>query len=109
MSSPEIAGILDNSKELDQLRKEQEDVLIEINKMHKKLQTTPEVVEKPGDSSLARLKLLYTRAKELSETEVSISNSLVSQLEALLPPGPPGQPRRRIGKGKVHCFGYSSI
>ncbi|XP_054803770.1 SAGA-associated factor 29 homolog B-like isoform X3 [Prosopis cineraria] len=69
----------------------------------------PEVVEKPGDSSLARLKLLYTRAKELSETEVSISNSLVSQLEALLPPGPPGQPRRRIGKGKVHCFGYSSI
>ncbi|XP_028778622.1 SAGA-associated factor 29 homolog A-like isoform X2 [Neltuma alba] len=102
MSSPDIAGILDNSKELDQLRKEQEEVLIEINKMHKKLQTTnaaPEVVEKPGDSSLSKLKVLYTRAKELSESEVSISNLLVSQLDALLPPGPPGQPRRRIGKG----------
>lgn len=37
MSSPDIAGILDSSKELDRLRKEQEDVLIEINKMHKKL------------------------------------------------------------------------
>lgn len=37
MSSPDIAGILDNSKELDRLRKEQEEVLLEINKMHKKL------------------------------------------------------------------------
>ncbi|KAF7801593.1 SAGA-associated factor 29-like protein A-like isoform X3 [Senna tora] len=96
MSSPDIAGILDNSKELDQLRKEQEEVLVEINKMHKKLQTTPEVVEKPGDNSLSRLKNLYTRAKDLSESEVRISNLLVSQLDALLPPGPPGQQRRRI-------------
>lgn len=40
MSSPDIAGILDNSKELDRLRKEQEEVLIEINKMHKKLQAS---------------------------------------------------------------------
>ncbi|KAK4392942.1 SAGA-associated factor 29A [Sesamum angolense] len=39
MSSPDIAGILDNSKELDRLRKEQEEVLTEINKMHKKLQS----------------------------------------------------------------------
>lgn len=29
----------------------------------------PEVVEKPGDNSLARLKFLYTQAKELSESE----------------------------------------
>ncbi|KAK4272127.1 hypothetical protein QN277_020720 [Acacia crassicarpa] len=98
MASPDIAGILDNSKELDQLRKDQEEVLIEINKMHKKLQTTPEVVEKSGDNSLSRLKFLYTRAKELSENEVRISNQLVNQLDALLPPGLPGQPRRRIGK-----------
>uniref|UniRef100_A0A2P2KRN8 Uncharacterized protein MANES_17G110800 n=1 Tax=Rhizophora mucronata TaxID=61149 RepID=A0A2P2KRN8_RHIMU len=70
MSSPDIAGILDNSRELDRLRKDQEEVLLEINKMHKKLQATPEVVEKPGDNSLSKLKILYTQAKELSETEV---------------------------------------
>ncbi|KAJ7970750.1 SGF29 tudor-like domain [Quillaja saponaria] len=97
MSSPDIAGILDNSKELDRLRKEQEEVLIEINKMHKKLQATPGVVEKPGDNSLSKLKILYTHAKELSESEVSISNILLSQLDALLPAGPPGQLRRRLG------------
>lgn len=39
-SSPDVSGIMDNAKELDRLRKEQEDVLIEINKMHKKLQTS---------------------------------------------------------------------
>ncbi|CAL5325667.1 unnamed protein product [Camellia sinensis] len=71
MSSPDINGMMDNSKELDRLRKEQEDVLSEINKMHKKLQTTPEVVEKPGDNSLARLKMLYTQAKELSDSELT--------------------------------------
>ncbi|KAM5577903.1 hypothetical protein ABKV19_008300 [Rosa sericea] len=96
MSTPDIAGILDKSKELDQLRKDQEDVLVEINKMHKKLQATPEVVEKPGDSSLSKLKNLYAHAKELSENEVNVSNSLLVQLDALLPSGPQGQPRRRI-------------
>lgn len=40
MSSPDIVAILDSSKELDRLRKEQEDVLLEINKMHKKLQAS---------------------------------------------------------------------
>ena len=40
MSTPDIAGILEKSKELDQLRKEQEEVLNEINKMHKKLHTS---------------------------------------------------------------------
>ncbi|KAL0014420.1 hypothetical protein SO802_001489 [Lithocarpus litseifolius] len=96
MSSPEISGILESSKELDRLRKEQEEVLVEINKMHKKLQATPEVVEKPGDNSLSRLKILYTHAKELSEAEVTVSSMLLNQLDALLPSGPPGQPRRRI-------------
>jgi len=38
MSSPDIVGILENTKELDRLRKDQEEVLVEINKMHKKLQ-----------------------------------------------------------------------
>ncbi|KAH1076546.1 hypothetical protein AAZX31_19G050600 [Glycine max] len=99
MSSPDIVSILDNSKELDRVRKEQEDILSEINKLHKKLQATPEVVEKPGDNSLARLKFLYTQAKELSESEASISNLLINQIDALLPTGPQGQTRRRIGKG----------
>jgi len=92
MSSPDFAGILEHSKHLDRLRKDQEEVLIEINKMHKKLQATPEVVEK----DLLKLKTLYTDAKDLSETEVTISSSLLSQLDALLPSGPQGQPRRRI-------------
>lgn len=40
MSAPDIAGLLDTSKDLDRLRKEQEEVLLEINKMHKKLQSS---------------------------------------------------------------------
>uniref|UniRef100_A0A6N2M9X1 SGF29 C-terminal domain-containing protein n=1 Tax=Salix viminalis TaxID=40686 RepID=A0A6N2M9X1_SALVM len=96
MSSQDIGLILENSRELDRLRKEQEDVLVDINKLHKKLQITPEVVEKPGDTSLAKLKSLYTQAKDLSESEVSVSGTLLIQLDALLPSGPPGQQRRRI-------------
>lgn len=96
MSSPDVAGILDQSKELDRLRKDQEEILLEINKMHKKLQTTPEVVEKPGDNSLSRLKMLYIQAKELSESEVAVSSQLLTQLDALIPSGPPGQQRRRM-------------
>ncbi|RDX91696.1 hypothetical protein CR513_26278, partial [Mucuna pruriens] len=96
MSSPDIVLILENTKDLDRIRKEQEEVLLEINKLHKKLQTTPEMVEKPGDNSLARLKVLYTQAKDLSENEASISNQLISQIDALLPSGPQGQTRRRI-------------
>ncbi|KAG5527150.1 hypothetical protein RHGRI_028162 [Rhododendron griersonianum] len=128
MSAPDAAGLLETSKELDLLRKKQEEVLQEINKLHKKLQSTPEVVEKPGDNSLSRLKMLYTQAKELAESEVnklkwglnsnlsiisvsctpvelimpvalvgcSFSTHLLGQLEVLIPPGPPGQQRRRI-------------
>ncbi|XP_074320192.1 SAGA-associated factor 29 homolog A-like isoform X1 [Silene latifolia] len=96
MSSSEIDSILENSKELDRLRKVQDEILTEINKLHKKLQTSPEVVEKPGDTSLSRLKALYIQAKDLSETEVRVSNILLAQLDALLPPGPPGQQRRRL-------------
>lgn len=40
MASPDIAVILDNSKELDKLRKEQDEVLLEINKLHKKIQSS---------------------------------------------------------------------
>ncbi|XP_057491152.1 SAGA-associated factor 29 homolog A-like [Actinidia eriantha] len=96
MSSPDIAAILETSKDLDRLRKDQEDILLDINKMHKKLQSAPEVVEKPGDNSLLKLKSLYIQAKELSENEITVSNQLLTQLDALIPSGPPGQPRKRI-------------
>ncbi|CAN6857606.1 unnamed protein product [Brassica oleracea] len=86
-STPAVAGILENTKELDRLRKEQEEVLVEINKIHKKLQSSPEVVEKPGDTSLSRLKNLYIQAKELSESEVTVSNIRLAQLDSLLPSG----------------------
>ncbi|KAL8151355.1 hypothetical protein V2J09_021163 [Rumex salicifolius] len=95
-SSPDLASLLDNCKELDRIRKEEEEIIAEINKLHKKLQITPEIVEKPGDTSLSRLKTLYVHAKELSELEVSVSSALLSQLDALLPSGPPGQQRRRM-------------
>ncbi|CAK7328158.1 unnamed protein product [Dovyalis caffra] len=53
----------------------------------------PELVEKPGDTSLTRLKTLYTQAKDLSESEKRkrmkadsdisrLSSALRSQLEA---------------------------
>ncbi|EPS58013.1 hypothetical protein M569_16804, partial [Genlisea aurea] len=99
MSSVDISEILDNSKELDRLRKEQEDVIIEINKMHKKLQSTPEVVEKPGDNSLSRLKMLYIHAKDLCESEVSVSSQLLVQLDAIMPTGNQGQQHRRRIEG----------
>lgn len=35
------------------------------------IDAAPEVVEKPGDSSLARLKATYIQAKDLSEREVT--------------------------------------
>ncbi|KAL3829549.1 hypothetical protein ACJIZ3_018351 [Penstemon smallii] len=100
MSSPDIAGILENSKELERLRKEQEEVLLEINKMHKKLQSTPEVVEKPGDNSLSKLRMLYIQAKELSVTEVSVSSQFLAQLDALIPSGTTGQQRKRTDGNK---------
>ncbi|KAG2405266.1 uncharacterized protein HKW66_Vig0045210 [Vigna angularis] len=99
MSSPDVVSLLESSKELDRVRKEQEEILSEINKLHKKLQTTPEVVEKPGDTSLARLKVLYTQAKDLSESEANISSLMLSQIDGILPTGPQGQTRRRIGEG----------
>ncbi|XP_034708073.1 SAGA-associated factor 29 homolog A-like isoform X1 [Vitis riparia] len=108
MSSPDITGILETSKDLDRLRREQDEILQEINKLHKKLQSgreksgikmagAPEMVEKPTDSSLSKLRALYYQARDLSENEVSVSNQLLAQLDALLPSVPaPGQQRRRI-------------
>ncbi|MCL7023778.1 hypothetical protein MKW94_021756 [Papaver nudicaule] len=96
MSTIEISSILENSKELDRLRKEQEDVLLEINKIHKKLQSNPEIVEKSGDNMLLKLRALYVQAKELSENEVSVSNALINQLDTLLQSGLSAAQRKKI-------------
>lgn len=96
MSTFEIASLLDNSKELDRLRKEQDDVLLEINKIHKKLQTTPEMAEKSVDALLLKLRALYVQAKELSENEFNVSNALVGQLDTLLQSGLSAAQRKKI-------------
>ncbi|RWW40512.1 hypothetical protein BHE74_00054071 [Ensete ventricosum] len=92
MSGIEISVLLDKSKELDQLRKEQEEVHQEINKIHKKLQssTSPPILllapfhnssillleflvlpPETSDAILIKLRQLYCHAKDLSENEVS--------------------------------------
>uniref|UniRef100_A0A7N0TP45 SGF29 C-terminal domain-containing protein n=1 Tax=Kalanchoe fedtschenkoi TaxID=63787 RepID=A0A7N0TP45_KALFE len=97
MSAPDAAAIIESAKEIDRLRDELKEVIQEINKLHKKLQTTPEVVERPGDNTLSRLRYLYTQGKELSQNEENVSNQLLKQLDALLPSGPSGKQKRRIG------------
>ncbi|XP_058105382.1 SAGA-associated factor 29 homolog A-like isoform X2 [Magnolia sinica] len=93
----EMGSLFDNSKELDRLRKEQEDVHGEIDKIHKKLQSNPEVVtEKLGDNLLSKLRSLYVQAKELSENEANVSNALMSQLDALLQSGLSAAQRKKI-------------
>lgn len=44
----------------------------------------PEVVEKPGDTSLSKLKMLYAQAKELSENEVRYACSTSADFLLLL-------------------------
>ncbi|PPS02525.1 hypothetical protein GOBAR_AA18144 [Gossypium barbadense] len=70
MSSPDIASILENSRELDRLRKEQEEVLVEINKLHKKLQANG------NDQKRKRMK---------SDSDISrLSPSMRSHIEAFV-------------------------
>ncbi|KAF7136063.1 hypothetical protein RHSIM_Rhsim08G0048300 [Rhododendron simsii] len=71
MPSPDIARMLDNSKELDRLRRVQEEVLLEISNMHDRIRSSSGVLQRHGDIFLTRLKTLYTQAKELSESEVN--------------------------------------
>lgn len=93
----ETGLLFEKAKELDQLRKEQDEVLQDINKIHKKLQSsTPELIEKSGDAMLPRLRSLYTQAKDLSETEVSVSTALLSYLEALQQSGLSAAQRKKI-------------
>ncbi|XP_008804219.2 SAGA-associated factor 29 homolog A-like [Phoenix dactylifera] len=97
MSGIEISELLEKSKELDLLRKQQDDHLQEINKIHKKLQSTPEAVaEKSGDIMLTRLRNLYVTVKELSDNEVSVSSALMNHLDALLQSGLSAAQRKKI-------------
>lgn len=96
MSGTEISVLFEKSKELDQLRKELEEDVLEINKLHKKLQSTPDIIEKAGDSILQRLRSLYVHAKELSENEMSVSTTLMAQLDALLQSGLSAAQRKKI-------------
>ncbi|XP_073003540.1 SAGA-associated factor 29 homolog A-like isoform X3 [Typha latifolia] len=96
MAASEISQLLEKSKELDQLRKEQEEVIQDINKLHKKIQSSPDVIEKSAESTLHKLRGLYVNAKELSESEVSASTALVAMLDALLQPGHSVAHRKKI-------------
>ncbi|XP_043703674.1 SAGA-associated factor 29 homolog A-like isoform X2 [Telopea speciosissima] len=80
----DTATILELSRELDKLRKEQEGFVSEINRLHKKLQSNPELVEKSGDDLLGKLRELYQKAKELTENELSVSNTLITELDSFM-------------------------
>ncbi|MED6187113.1 hypothetical protein PIB30_073273 [Stylosanthes scabra] len=106
MSSSNIAAaMLEKTKELDLINKEQEMILLKINNLHKKLQKSPEAVENSEDNSLETLKLLYTQAMDLSNREANICDFLASQVDSLIelkqpPPLPPLPPRRKtMAKG----------
>lgn len=96
MSGFDVGTLFEKGKELDQLRKDQDDVLAEINKIYKKIQASPDVLEKSGDSVLLKLRSLYVNAKELAEAEASASALLLNQLETLQQSGTAGSQRKKI-------------
>ncbi|RCV18570.1 hypothetical protein SEVIR_3G315600v4 [Setaria viridis] len=95
----DIASLLEKAKELDQLKKDQDEVVAEINKMHKKVLATPETVDKAVDSFLLKLRGLYARAKELSESEISASTALIGLLDGLLQSGASTAQRKKMEVG----------
>ncbi|XP_062215249.1 SAGA-associated factor 29 homolog A isoform X3 [Phragmites australis] len=100
-SGADIASLLEKAKELDQLKKEQDEVIGEINKIHKKILTSPEIVDKSVDAILLKLRGLYAHAKELSESEISVSNALVGLLDGLLQSGASTAQRKKIEVGEL--------
>ncbi|KAJ4818986.1 SGF29 tudor-like domain-containing protein [Rhynchospora pubera] len=91
----EISALLEKARELDQVRKELDDTFIEINKLHKKISCSPEMVEKSVDAVLNKLRSLYAQAKDLSENEVSISSALANMLDGLTQSGGPVATRKK--------------
>ncbi|GFY87247.1 SGF29 tudor-like domain-containing protein [Actinidia rufa] len=61
MSSPDIAAILEISKDLDRLRKDQEEILLDINKMHKKLQSGESLSHRYPAHASTLLRSLFDR------------------------------------------------
>ncbi|PAN20386.1 hypothetical protein GQ55_3G382500 [Panicum hallii var. hallii] len=96
----DIASLLEKAKELDQLKKDQDEVVTEINKIHKKVLASPEMVDKSVDAILLKLRGLYARAKELSESEVSASTALIGLLDGLLQSGASTAQRKKIEVGE---------
>ncbi|KMZ57307.1 SGF29 tudor-like domain [Zostera marina] len=91
-----ITESLEKAKELDQLRKDQEEIIVEINKIHKKLSINPDMIEKAGDGLLLKLRSLYAHAKELADTEVNTAEALLSLLDSLPVSGMSATQRRKI-------------
>ncbi|TVU51608.1 hypothetical protein EJB05_03048, partial [Eragrostis curvula] len=99
-SGADVGGLLEKAKELDQLKKDQDEVAGEINKIHKKILASPEMVDKSVDTILLKLRTLYTHAKELSESEISASNALIGMLDGLLQSGASTAQRKKIEVGE---------
>ncbi|KAK1258153.1 hypothetical protein QJS04_geneDACA021106 [Acorus gramineus] len=92
----DVGGIFENSKELDRLRKEQEVVLSEINRIHKKLQSS----ESPR-FCFVEIQVLLCSWEEIVVIRCSTSNMLVGQLDTLLQPGLPAVPAAQRKKIEV--------
>ncbi|XP_040385221.1 SAGA-associated factor 29 homolog A-like isoform X2 [Oryza brachyantha] len=88
--------LIEKLNRLDQLQKDQDRITKKINEIHRKLRSSPEMNDKQVDNTLLRLRALYTRAKELCESEVSASSSLVGLLDGLLQSGASSAQRKKI-------------
>ncbi|KAJ1265316.1 hypothetical protein BS78_08G067800 [Paspalum vaginatum] len=96
----DFGSLLEKAKELDQLKKDQDDIVAEINKIHKKVLASQEMVDKSVDAILLKLRGLYGRAKELSESEISVSTALIGLLDGLLQSGASTAQRKKIEVGE---------
>ncbi|GJM87564.1 hypothetical protein PR202_ga03531 [Eleusine coracana subsp. coracana] len=116
-SGADVGSLLEKAKELDQLKKEQDEVIAEINKIHKKILAfngdvnpsvgqhyvgwiAPEMVDKTADTIMIKLRSLYSHAKELCENEVSASNALMGMLDGFMQSGSSTAQRKKIEVGE---------
>ncbi|CAN6355807.1 unnamed protein product [Urochloa humidicola] len=95
----ESSVLLKKLNDLDQLWKEQGVVITKINDMHREICSSPEFVDKTGDGVVLKLRGLYTRAKELAESEISASTALIGLLDGLLQSGTSAPQRKKIEVG----------
>ncbi|XP_024358838.1 SAGA-associated factor 29 homolog A isoform X2 [Physcomitrium patens] len=72
-------------KEIERLRKEQEQVIRKINNYHSKLQQSPEQADNMKEDSWFKLRQYYMKAKSLAEEEATVSSNCVEHLAGLLP------------------------